>query len=62
MLENKNLDAVCLNVLNDRNNFGSTMNEIELFTKTSSTLLEMGDKLDISFELLELLKEEFNES
>jgi len=33
MLENKNLDGVCLNILNDENSFGSDNNNIELILK-----------------------------
>ena len=33
MLENKNLDGVCLNILNEENSFGSENNNIELILK-----------------------------
>ena len=36
MLEKKNLDAVCLNILNENNNFGSDTNNIELILKDNS--------------------------
>ena len=51
MLESKNLDAVCLNYVND-NIFGSDENEITLFTKTEIIKFERASKFDISMELL----------
>ena len=60
MLEKKNLDAVCLNIINEENNFGSENNSIELILKDSSYEFK-GSKLDISLDILEKLKEEFKE-
>lgn len=54
MLENKQLDAVCLNILDQNNSFGSDNNKIEYITKDKSSSLG-GDKLDISLELLEII-------
>ena len=61
MLKTKNIDAVCLNLINNENNFGSNTNEIELITKTATTPLEKDTKLNISFKILEQLKEQFSE-
>ncbi|UTJ06351.1 bifunctional phosphopantothenoylcysteine decarboxylase/phosphopantothenate--cysteine ligase CoaBC [Arcobacter roscoffensis] len=58
MLENKNLDAVCLNILNDENSFGSDTNEIELILKNNSFSFK-GEKLDISMGILNRLQNEF---
>jgi phosphopantothenoylcysteine decarboxylase/phosphopantothenate--cysteine ligase len=58
MLENKNLDGVCLNILNEENSFGSDNNSIDLIFKDNSYEFN-GSKLDISFNILEKLKEEF---
>ncbi len=58
MLENKNLDGVCLNILNEKNSFGSENNEIELILKDSFFEFK-GSKLDISLEILEKLQEKF---
>lgn len=58
MLEKKSLDAVCLNILEDKNSFGTQNNEIELVLKNSSYKFS-GDKLDISLEILETLEREF---
>ena len=60
MLENKNLDGVCLNILNEENSFGSENNNIELILKNSSYEFK-GSKLDISLEILGKLQEEFNQ-
>jgi phosphopantothenoylcysteine decarboxylase/phosphopantothenate--cysteine ligase len=57
MMEKKNLDAVCLNILNENNNFGSDTNEIELILKNSSFEFK-GTKLNISLEILERLGKE----
>ena len=58
MLENKNLDGVCLNILNEENSFGSDSNNIELILKNSSQKIE-GSKLDVSMNILEELEKEF---
>jgi phosphopantothenoylcysteine decarboxylase/phosphopantothenate--cysteine ligase len=61
MLKNKNLDAVCLNILDENNSFGSDTNQIDLLTKNNSTKLNRSSKLEISLLLLNTLKNEFNE-
>jgi phosphopantothenoylcysteine decarboxylase/phosphopantothenate--cysteine ligase len=61
MLESKNIDAVCLNIINSENNFGSDTNEIELHTKNHSNHIEKDTKLNVSFNILENLKEQFSE-
>ena len=58
MIERKNLDGVCLNILNEDNSFGSDTNNIELILKNSSYEIK-GDKLDVSFSVLENLQKEF---
>ena len=57
MLENKNLDGVCLNILNEENSFGSNNNSIELILKNASHEFK-GSKLDVSLNILEKLKDE----
>lgn len=59
MLENKNLDGVCLNILNEENSFGSENNNIELILKNSSYEFK-GTKLEVSLNILEKLQDEFN--
>ena len=60
MLENKNLDGVCLNILNEENSFGSENNNIELILKNSSYEFK-GTKLEVSLNILEKLQDEFNQ-
>lgn len=61
MLEKKNLDAVCLNVLNEDNSFGSDDNKIELILKNGNSYSFLGNKLDISLEILSKLQKEYEE-
>src|SRR5574344_635781 len=58
MLDNKNLSVVCLNILDDKNSFGSDRNEIELITKEFSKFFS-GDKFLISFDILDALEKRF---
>lgn len=60
MLENKNLDGVCLNILNEENSFGSENNNIELILKNSSYEFK-GTKLEVSLNILEKLQYEFKQ-
>ena len=48
MLENKALDAVCLNVLKAQNYFGSEQNEVLFITKNSQKMLKMASKHEIA--------------
>ena len=59
MLEKKNLDGVCLNILEDKNSFGTNENDIELILKENSYKFS-GNKLDISIDILSTLESEFN--
>ncbi|MGB3751398.1 MAG: bifunctional phosphopantothenoylcysteine decarboxylase/phosphopantothenate--cysteine ligase CoaBC [Arcobacteraceae bacterium] len=61
MLTNKNIDAVCLNIIDNENNFGSNTNEINLITKNTNTLLKKDTKLIVSFHILDNLKDTFAE-
>ncbi|MGJ0456350.1 bifunctional phosphopantothenoylcysteine decarboxylase/phosphopantothenate--cysteine ligase CoaBC [Aliarcobacter cryaerophilus] len=58
MLKNKNLDAVCLNILDESNVFGSDTSKIELILKDKSFDF-YGNKLDISLEILNRFEKEF---
>ena len=58
MLKNKNLDAVCLNILDEVNSFGSDTNKIELILKDKSFDF-YGNKLNISLEILNRFEKEF---
>ena len=57
LLENKGVDAVCLNILSDDKSFGTDDNEIEFITKDSSLKLPRADKLSLSFTILQNAKE-----
>ncbi len=56
MLKQKNLDAVCLNVLGEDNNFGSETNAITFISKEQEIFIPMDEKLNIAFELLHYAK------
>ena len=60
MLDRKNLDAVCLNILDKDNSFGSDSNTIELLLKNKNIKFD-GTKIDISLQILENLKDIFSE-
>lgn len=51
MLENKALDAVCLNVLKVQNYFGSEQNEVLFITKNSQKMLKMASKHEIAAQI-----------
>lgn len=57
ILQNKNIDAVCLNILKDASSFGTDTNEIEFISHTSHVKLPHADKLSISFSILDNAKE-----
>ncbi|OUR71011.1 phosphopantothenoylcysteine decarboxylase [Arcobacter sp. 31_11_sub10_T18] len=60
MVKTKNLDAVCLNIIDENNPFGSDNNIIELIINNVQEIKELkGDKFDISLKLLDKLKNEF---
>jgi len=60
MVKDKNLDAVCLNIIDESNPFGSNNNVIEVIINNKSEIKELkGDKFDISLKLLDILKKEF---
>lgn len=61
MLNTKQIDAVCLNIIDKENSFGSNTNEIELITHNKNIKLEKDTKLNISFNILNQLKEQFSE-
>jgi len=57
MLIEKNLHAVCLNILGEQNGFGSDKNEITIIKKESEKTLKLDSKLNIAFKILDELKE-----
>ena len=60
MIEKKGLDAVCLNVINDKNQFGASTNEIDLIIN-DKTVSFTGEKLEVSLNILDSLEIELNE-
>ena len=56
MLIKKDLDAVCLNIIDKNNNFGSDLNSINLITKDENITLNLDTKLNISLKIIENLK------
>ena len=54
MLEKKALDAVCLNVLGEKNGFASEQNEVNFITKNSEILLPLASKDKIAGRIVEL--------
>ncbi len=61
MIKTKNIDAVCLNIIDENNSFGSDTNQIELFTKNNEILFNKNTKLNLSFDILNQLQLEFKE-
>ena len=57
MLQNKKLDAVCLNILQDSSSFGSDTNSIRFISSKKQELLEDADKLSLAFEILKHAQE-----
>jgi len=57
MIDNKSVDAVCLNILKDSSSFGCDTNKIEFITPNKKESLKEGDKLTLSFDILTHAKE-----
>ena len=54
MLEKKGLDAVCLNILGEKNGFASEQNEVNFITSGGETLLPLASKDEIAGRIVEL--------
>ena len=54
MLEKKALDAVCLNILGEKNGFASEQNEVNFITRNSEILLPLASKDEIAGRIVEL--------
>ena len=52
MLDSKNIDAVCLNILKDSSSFGSDTNKIEFISPNKIESIPHADKLSVAFEIL----------
>lgn len=53
LLERKNVNAVCLNVIDETNPFGGDSNLIDFITPSQNTRLPKADKLSVAFHILE---------
>jgi phosphopantothenoylcysteine decarboxylase/phosphopantothenate--cysteine ligase len=53
LIENKNVDGVCYNLLKDSKSFGTTEHSITFISSNGSTELGTGSKLDLSFKILD---------
>lgn len=56
MLQAKELDGVCLNILENASSFGSDKNEMEFITKQKNVHIPKADKLNVSFEIVKNAK------
>ncbi len=56
MLKKKQLDGVCLNILDNASGFGTTTNEIDFITPKEVVHLPKDDKLNLSFEVIQHAK------
>ena len=52
MLQTKNLNAVCLNLLKDSSSFGSDTNSVEFITPKNKISIPNNDKLSVAFEIV----------
>ena len=52
ILDSKNIDAVCLNILKDSSSFGSDTNKIEFISPSKIESIPHADKLSVAFEIL----------
>jgi phosphopantothenoylcysteine decarboxylase/phosphopantothenate--cysteine ligase len=52
LLKNKGVDAVCLNIINDNNTFGSDTNAIDFISKNETVSFAKADKLTLSLHIL----------
>ena len=56
MIKTKNIDAVCLNILQDSSSFGSDTNKVEFITQEKIESIPDGDKMSVAFGILEQAK------
>ena len=52
MLNSKNIDAVCLNILKDSSSFGTDTNKIQFMSNKKIVSLPSSDKLSVAFKIL----------
>ena len=52
MINSKNVNAVCLNILKDSSSFGTDTNKVEFITSKKQESIPDNDKLNVAFEIL----------
>lgn len=57
MLQSKNIDAVCLNILKDASSFGTDTNKVEFISHSGQVSIADADKLSVAFEILRLAQD-----
>ena len=57
MLQNKNLDAVCLNLLKNASSFGTDTNAIDFITPTQTHTIALSDKLSVAFSIADYARQ-----
>ena len=57
MLDKKEIDAVCLNVLKNSSSFGSDTNSVDFITKDKKESIPSSDKLSVAFKILKYAKD-----
>jgi len=57
MLAGKQIDAVCLNVIDEKNPFGGDDNEVVYITKDEDKNLGRARKIDIAFSIVDASRE-----
>jgi len=60
-LSEKNINAICLNILKENNNFGSDKNKISFISNNDIKEIPLLPKVDVAFKILEFSKELDNE-
>jgi len=56
MLKEKKLDAVCLNIISEDNNFGADFNEIRFIDKNYTQIIKKDTKLNVALNILNFLE------
>ncbi|QOY55750.1 bifunctional phosphopantothenoylcysteine decarboxylase/phosphopantothenate--cysteine ligase CoaBC [Candidatus Sulfurimonas marisnigri] len=56
MIDNKSIDAVCLNVLKDSSSFGTDTNKVDFILPDKIESIPLSDKLSVAFDILEHAK------
>ena len=52
ILKNKNVDAVCLNILDNSSSFGLDTNKIDFITQNNTKSIPQTDKINLCFNIL----------